>query len=205
MRGQDDKARRKKPGLCPVCLAKLEKNARGTRFERRCLNCRATFQKMLKCLDCGTSRVWQGPEGTVCKGCGRKVLEGDGWVVRRDLLTAQDVWRCIKAEFPELEEAIEYDRDSVHLSLGELEILANQAIARGDFSALERTYAFVLGLASEADRLHPSVLSAIHVSFLEGLNLGHTRNGEKAKELLPAVLKAMWERQMAHNRSIGWT
>lgn len=203
MRGQDDKARRKKPELCPVCLAKLAKNARGTRYERRCLNCRASFQKLLKCLDCGTSRVWQGPEGTACKGCGRTAPDGDGWVVRKDLLTAHDVWRRIKAEFPELEEVIEYDRDSVHMSLGELETFANQAIASGDFSTLERTYAFVLGLASEADSLHPDVLKAIHVAFLEGLNFGHTRNGEKAKDLLPAVLKGMWERQMTHNRSIG--
>ena len=205
MRGQDDKARRKKPGLCPVCLARLAKNARGTRYERRCLNCRATFQKTHKCLDCGTSRVWQGPEGTACKGCGRHAPGGDGWVERMDLLTAPDVWRRIKVEFPELAEVIEYDKDSVHLSLGELEKSANQAIARGDFLALERIYAFVLGLASEADNLHPDVLNAIHVSFLESLNFGHTRNGEKAKDLLPAVLKGMWERQMAHNRSLGWT
>lgn len=205
MRGQDDKARRKKPGHCPVCLAKLVKNARGSRYERRCLGCRASFQKLLKCLDCGTSRVWQGPEGIACKGCGRTAPDGEGWVERRDLVTAQDTWRRIKAEFPELEAAIEYDRDSAHMCLGELEIFANQAIARGDFATLERTYAFVLDLASEADNLHPDVLKAIHAAFLEGLNFGHTRNGEKAKELLPAVLKGMWERHMAHNRSLGWT
>lgn len=204
MRGQDDKARRKKPGLCPVCLGKLVKNARGTRYERRCLKCRATLQKTLKCLDCGTKRVWQGPEGRACKGCGRKVLEGDGWVMRLDLVSAHDVWRRIRADFPELEEAIEYDKDSVHMSLGELESFANQAIGRGDFLALERAYAFVYELASKPDSLHPDVQNAIQVSFLEGLNFGHARNGEKAKELLPAVLKGLWERQMAHNRSIGW-
>ena len=182
----------------------LAKNARGTRYERRCLKCRANFQKLLKCLDCGTARVWQGPEGTACKGCGRTAPDGDGWVERTDHLTAHDVWRRIKAEFPDLEAAIEYDRDSAHMSLEELAIFANRAIARGDVSALERTYAFVLGLAAEADNLHPDVLKAIHAAFLEGLNFGHSRNGEKAKELLPAVLKGMWERQMAHNRSLGW-
>ena len=180
------------------------KTARGARYERRCLSCCATFQKTLKCLDCGTNRVWQGPEGTACKGCGRKALEGDGWIMRLDLVSAHDVWRRIKADFPELAEAIEYDKDSVHMSLGELESFANRAIACGDFPTLERAYAFVLDLALEGEELHPNVLNAIHVSFLEGLNFGHIRNGEKAKDLLPDVLKGMWERQMAHNRSIGW-
>lgn len=204
MRSEDSKARRKKPGLCPVCLKRLAKNARGTRYERRCKNCRASFQKALKCLDCGTHRVWQGPEGTACKGCGRTVVEGDGRVMRLDLVSAHDVWRRLRTDFPELIEATEFDQNSVHLTLGELERFANEAISLGDFPALQRAYDFIVALAADSDSLHPDVLNAIQVSFLEGLSFAHSRNGEKAKSVLPPILKGMWDRQMAHNRRIGW-
>ncbi len=41
----DKRASRKRSGRCPVCTATLLKNSKGTRYERRCRECQAVFQK----------------------------------------------------------------------------------------------------------------------------------------------------------------
>lgn len=69
----DHRASRKRSGRCPVCTAALAKNAKGTRYEYRCGECHAVFQRELRCLSCGTNRVWAGSLGRWCKGCGKPV------------------------------------------------------------------------------------------------------------------------------------
>ena len=66
----DKHSARKKSGNCPVCLSKLKKNSKRTRYERKCNTCGAVLQKHVTCLFCGTNRVWMGRKGNYCKGCG---------------------------------------------------------------------------------------------------------------------------------------
>src|SRR5665213_2534877 len=55
---------------CPLCLARIEKTASGTRRKHNCSQCRATLNTQLVCESCGTKRVWQGKLGAACVGCG---------------------------------------------------------------------------------------------------------------------------------------
>ncbi len=66
----DKLAKHKDPKLCPVCAAKLEKTGKGTRRKNQCCSCNAVLAKELKCMRCGTNRVWRGATGIVCHGCG---------------------------------------------------------------------------------------------------------------------------------------
>ncbi len=70
----DSRADRKNHRHCPVCKAKLKKIAKGTRYGRQCSNCHATLAKEFKCYHCGTNRVWRGPEGLFCHGCGKEYI-----------------------------------------------------------------------------------------------------------------------------------
>jgi len=65
---------RKRSGRCPVCIERLKKNSRGTRYERCCRNCNAVLQADSRCNRCGTHRIWRGPQGVRCKGCGQEVV-----------------------------------------------------------------------------------------------------------------------------------
>ena len=62
----------KKHNHCPVCKNKLKRIAKGTRHENQCSNCHATLAKELTCKHCSTNRVWRGPKGMFCQGCGKK-------------------------------------------------------------------------------------------------------------------------------------
>jgi len=68
----DSKASRKKSGNCPVCSSSLDKNSKGTRYRRECVSCKSRYDKELKCGRCATNRVWSGPKGMFCKGCGNE-------------------------------------------------------------------------------------------------------------------------------------
>ena len=63
-------AARKRSGICPICLDRLTKNSRGTRYVRSCHHCSAQYVPDLKCGRCGTNRVWRGRSECRCKGCG---------------------------------------------------------------------------------------------------------------------------------------
>ena len=112
--------------------------------------------------------------------------------------------RLLLQHFPELSEVLAEDAGLLHVEMGALESFANHCIKDGDDTGLQRAYEFVADLARHRAEIHADVLNAIHVSFLEGLNFGDRRHGERAKALLPAVLRQMWSAQMEHNRKIGW-
>ena len=112
--------------------------------------------------------------------------------------------RLLLDHFPELAEEVEDDHGLVHLQMGVLERLANRSIKSGDFATLGKIYEFVADMARHQSEVHPSVVNAIHVSFLEGLNFTNRSYGEQAKSLLPDVLLDMWNAQMEHNHRIGW-
>lgn len=66
----DKLALHKDPKRCPVCAAKLEKIGKGTRRKNQCMTCKAVLAKEIMCQRCGTNRVWRGPKGMRCHGCG---------------------------------------------------------------------------------------------------------------------------------------
>ena len=116
----------------------------------------------------------------------------------------KELERLLIKHFPEISEYVREDPGLVHLQMGNLERLANTFIKAGDLDGLARTYEFVADLARHRSEIHPHVLNAIHVSFLEGLNFENRAHGADAKDLLPPVLEEMWEDQMEHNRKFGW-
>ena len=65
---------RKNTRKCPVCTKNLHKIGKGTRYENRCSNCNAVLAKELICTYCNTNRVWRGPEGIYCHGCGKQYI-----------------------------------------------------------------------------------------------------------------------------------
>ena len=66
-------AARKRSGRCPICLHRLSKNSRGTRYVRSCPHCNAQVMPEVKCPRCSTFRVWGNNDETRCKGCGNPV------------------------------------------------------------------------------------------------------------------------------------
>ena len=74
--GRDPLSIRKRSGRCRVCLAMLRKNAKRTRYECSCGECGASLQPKPRCRSCGTARVWVGPLGSRCKGCGKPSPRG---------------------------------------------------------------------------------------------------------------------------------
>ena len=64
------RAQRRDPKLCPLCAKRLSRVAKGTRRKNQCYECKAVLAKELNCIQCNTNRVWRGPLGIVCHGCG---------------------------------------------------------------------------------------------------------------------------------------
>jgi len=65
-------AKRKRSGICPVCLLKLEKNSKGTRYIKVCRSCGAALSEEIKCYSCASYRVWVSKIVAFCKGCGQE-------------------------------------------------------------------------------------------------------------------------------------
>lgn len=58
---------------CPACTARLLRTAAGTRKKRQCQVCGSTHRPNRECTSCSTNRVWSGPLGDFCKGCGAEL------------------------------------------------------------------------------------------------------------------------------------
>jgi hypothetical protein len=112
--------------------------------------------------------------------------------------------RLLMKHFPELSEEIEDDEGLIHMQMGSLENMANRCIKAGELHYLKNIYEFIDDLARHQCEVHPDVINAINVSFLEGLNFENKSHGEAAKSMLTPAMRKMWEAQMDHNRKIGW-
>lgn len=64
-------AEHKDPRRCPVCSEPLKRIEGPARYESRCRHCRAVLATEFVCQHCHTRRIWSGPKGVVCHGCGR--------------------------------------------------------------------------------------------------------------------------------------
>jgi endogenous inhibitor of DNA gyrase (YacG/DUF329 family) len=69
----DKRAQRKRTGHCPICIFKLMKNKKGTRYAYSCEQCKAQLKPDIRCPSCNTNRVWGGKDEMRCKGCGKSV------------------------------------------------------------------------------------------------------------------------------------
>jgi hypothetical protein len=70
--GTGSMRKRHDQSVCPICFAPIKKTASGGRRKHWCTECGATLNKVLMCDSCSTARVWQGPRGAACVGCGSK-------------------------------------------------------------------------------------------------------------------------------------
>lgn len=70
---KDKHALRKQTGYCPVCIARLKKNKKGTRYFNSCEQCKAQLKSEIQCPHCSTNRVWGKRDELRCKGCGNEV------------------------------------------------------------------------------------------------------------------------------------
>src|SRR6266508_331396 len=122
----------------------------------------------------------------------------------QNLVDEREFRRLLIKHFPELEAEVMADVGLLHMEMAALERLANRSIQTGNLQQLKKTFEFAGDLARHQKELHPDVINAIHVSFLEGLNFANADYGGEAKALLPPVLLEMWNAQMEHNRKIGW-
>ena len=66
---------RKIKDRCPACLQRLPRISSGTRKMRHCDSCGSTYRPDRSCPSCSTNRVWSGPLGDFCHGCGRELAE----------------------------------------------------------------------------------------------------------------------------------
>lgn len=66
-------AERKRSSKCPICLHRLQKKKKRSRYLNRCDHCHAQLNPMICCLHCRTFRVWTSPNESRCKGCGKVV------------------------------------------------------------------------------------------------------------------------------------
>ena len=55
---------------CPICLAKLQKNRRRTRLQKRCVACQAHPSLDKICTKCGSQTIWENKSGAACRQCG---------------------------------------------------------------------------------------------------------------------------------------
>gem|GEM_PF-3492029 len=70
---KDKHALRKQTGHCPVCISRLKKNKKGTRYSYICEHCKAQLKPEIRCPHCNTNRVWSHKSESRCKGCGNEI------------------------------------------------------------------------------------------------------------------------------------
>lgn len=92
-----------------------------------------------------------------------------------------ELTKLIAQHFPILREEIEENDGLVHIQMGSLECLANTSIKSGDLEILKQIYEFVSDLARHEKELEPSIINAINVSFLEGLNCSKQKPRESSQ------------------------
>jgi hypothetical protein len=191
-----DRAKRRKRGVCPVCLEKLSRISSGTRFARQCEHCNAVEQRSHHCTSCGNDRLWRGPRGVACNRCGKAApnIEGADWILRRELFSEPNLREKLCLEFPEIADNVREYTGLVYLQFSELAQLTNKAISGRDTDLLARSFSFVEELAKRRNELHLEILNALSVSYLEHLDVD-SENRSWALEAMPPILRH-WRRQV---------
>jgi hypothetical protein len=69
-RGSAESKLRRGRKHCPVCLARLHRNASRTRLERACRSCQAHPSDGKTCRKCGAHAIWENKQAAACQACG---------------------------------------------------------------------------------------------------------------------------------------
>ena len=102
------------------------------------------------------------------------------------------------AEFPSLAEKFaEYD-GLLHVQMGALSHLVQDAIDGADYARVERSYHLLESLLTDFGILE----NAVSVSFLENLDFESEPNGEKARSVLPPRLHQLLLELEEHMQSL---
>ena len=126
-------------------------------------------------------------------------------MLRRDLLREPEVWALMCRRFPWVEEERgEIGEGLIHLDFAALRRRVERAADSNDAGAATEILTFIEELLEKLDVLHPDVVKALDVSFLEDLYLAEERQRDFAAPLLPPRTRARWsEIAAAHERSAG--
>ena len=114
-------------------------------------------------------------------------------MLRDDLIGEPEVWAMMVARFPWVEvERGDIGDGLIHLEFAALRSGVEAAAAPKDVKAALPILSFVENLYSDA-RLHPDVLNAIDVSFVEDLYLSEEHQRDFAEGLLGPHTRARWD------------
>ncbi len=122
-----------------------------------------------------------------------------------NLIQEPQVWASMCRRFPWVaEERGDIGEGLVHLEFAALRRGVEKAADSNDVSVASQILAFVEELLQRPNLLHPEVLDAIEVSFIEDLYLAEPHQRDFAFSLLPAATRQHWnEIAGAHERHSG--
>lgn len=119
-------------------------------------------------------------------------------MLRTDLLREPEVWAQMCRRFPWVEaERGEIGEGLIHLDFAALRHEVERAANANDAAAAREVLNFIEELLDKRDALHPDVVNALEVSFLEDLYLAEQRQRDFAEPLLLPKTKARWDEIVA--------
>lgn len=126
-------------------------------------------------------------------------------MMRRDLLSEPEVWAMMCHRFPWIaQERGESGEGLIHLEFAALRHGVERAADSNDVGAAVGILTFIEELVHGRDTLHPEVIDALDVSFLEDLYLAAPAQREFAAALLLPSSKERWNRiAAAHEARSG--
>jgi hypothetical protein len=114
-------------------------------------------------------------------------------MLRKDLLREPEVWALMCRRFPWVEEERgEIGEGLIHLDFATLRHGVERAADSNDAGTARDILTFIEELLEKRDVLHPEVLNALDVSFLEDLYLAEERQRDFAATLLLPRTRARW-------------
>jgi hypothetical protein len=114
-------------------------------------------------------------------------------MLRTDLLAEPVVWSLMRERFPWVEEERgDIGEGLVHLEFAALRRGVERAADSADCAGAISILSFVEELLADSKRLHPDVINAIEVSFVEDLFLGEVPQAAFIEPLLPPLVRVVW-------------
>jgi len=115
-------------------------------------------------------------------------------MLRTDLLREPEVWAWMRRRFPWVEEERgEIGEGLIHLDFAALRHGLEKAADDNDAGAARDILNFIEELVDKVDALHPDVVNALDVSFLEDLYLAEQHQRDFAGPLLLPRTRARWD------------
>jgi hypothetical protein len=125
-------------------------------------------------------------------------------MIRQNLIREPEAWAWMCRRFPWVEEDRgEIGEGLVHLDFAALRRGLERAADADDVSSASEILGFVEELAGKLDELHPDVINALDVSFLEDLYLGEQSRRDFAAPLLRPKTRERWDEIAAAHERLG--